>query len=172
MRSKISNMRAKYPATFGIVVGLGIATATAALAAAAWFVFFGVGGSGGSKVGSATISNALTLTPDFQAGDAVLIPTSAVGDVFVDIHNADPNSSERLTGLTVGSIVASPACDTSLIAFSPDPANVGPAGRMVAANGTATHVRVGTLSAPATLDLACQNSTITVNFSGGTTSTS
>ncbi len=129
---------------------------------AAWIVFSGVSGSGGAKVGTAQVSPALSLTPQY---DGTQVIPGQDGTVKADIKNND-TVAHTLTALTFGTITATPPCDTSGLSVSAS--NALPIS--VPAGGTVFDFPVASIHAAANLDPNCANAQIDVQFTGGTTS--
>jgi hypothetical protein len=134
---------------------------------AAWMIFSGVTGSGGAKADTASTVGAITLTPNYQSGDALLSPGSS-GDVMVDLRNADTSKNVSIQTLTAASVTSDKGagCVTTGITFTPDPAAIG-GGNSYGPNATRTHIRIGTLSA-ASLPAGCSGAVFTVNLTGTT----
>ncbi len=149
-------------------VATGLAMLMAATAVAAWIVYQGAGGSAGGKAGTTSVIQALTLTPNFQAGDTLVVPGTP-GEVYANVKN-DASTSLRLLTLTAGAITSDkPACDTSGLTFTSNPAVVGPSGAVFDGGGAVnTRNRVGTLTAAANLDTDCSGAAFSVALTGTT----
>lgn len=145
-----------------VILGFALTAATSAFAA--WVIFGGVTGTGGGKVGSSTISPALTLTP--YTGAIAAVSPGTTGDVsVVGVNSA--SVPEKILTLSAGTITATPTCDTSALSFTVDPTRVG-ATATAFPLGSTSGVIVGHLTAAANLDPACANASLSIAFTGTT----
>jgi hypothetical protein len=160
----IKAFRAKRPALFGVLVGVALATASAALAFAIYSLT--VGGQATSNFAANSNMDSITLsqngsTPDLNRGGEVVMP-------ILETNN-DPANQHRI--LTLGATFTtkdssnvdnSGACASHLSMTT----SQGLVGAGVAAGGTNT----GTVSvaADASTPDACGSGTWTIHFNGTT----
>lgn len=155
---------------------LATALVCAACAAAAWIVYTGLSGTGGSEIGTPSQTlGAIEVafdTPYFTGSDTPLSPGQS-GSLVLVAQNDDPNDGETISSVSVGSITSSVnGCASHITANTStiQSALVGqtiPKGASFGNGSDVIHVPAA-LSADASLPASCAGATVNVALTGAT----